>query len=403
MESKFDSMKKLKVIADDAIPFLKGVLEPFADVTYLTGSKIGPVDVANADALLVRTRTRCDKSLLDCSKVQFVATATIGTDHFDRDYLTKSGRFWTNAPACNADSVLQYVTDVLLEISVRTGRSLKDMTIGIVGVGNIGSRIKKRAELLGMKVLCSDALKASFCNLKCNAPYAEESFVHVPLETVLKNADVVTFHTPLARGGEFATYHLCDEASMQLMKRDAWLINASRGEVVDNEALLNALQKKRIAGAVLDVWENEPNVSRELLDNVLFATPHIAGYSQDGKSNATTSIVRSLVKYFKGEYPDLVALENFEAEPPKVGEFTVDCSCLADSGSTCLEQQLLEVFRVSYDIRMDDLALRSKVAEFEKLRKEYPIRREPKAHRGFVKCQNAIVVDILRKMEFEIL
>lgn len=381
-------MNKLKVVADDAIPFLKGVLEPYADVTYLPGIAISAGDVCDADALLVRTRTRCDERLLKGSRVQFVATATIGKDHLDGDFLSNAGIAFTNAEACNADSVLQYITDVLLEIAVATGRSLRGMTLGIVGVGNIGSRVKKRAELLGMRVLCSDPPKAG-----------SEDFEDVPLNEIYRTADVVTFHTPLVKDGGFATLHLCDAASLAMMKPEAWVINASRGEVVDNEALIKALDAKRIAGAVLDVWENEPDISKELLDKVKFGTPHIAGYSQDGKANATTSVVRSLARHFKAGYPQLAELESFVAEPPAVEtEFDVDLSRVSSS----LENQLLAVFRKTYDIREDDCALRANLSDFEGLRKHYQIRREPKAHKGTVIGASEEALALLRALELTI-
>ncbi len=381
-------MNKLKVVADDAIPFLKGVLEPYAEVTYLPGIAISAGDVCDADALLVRTRTRCDERLLKGSRVQFVATATIGKDHLDGDFLSNAGIAFTNAEACNADSVLQYITDVLLEIAVATGRSLRGMTLGIVGVGNIGSRVKKRAELLGMRVLCSDPPKAG-----------SEDFEDVPLNEIYRTADVVTFHTPLVKDGGFATLHLCDAASLAMMKPEAWVINASRGEVVDNEALLKALDAKRIAGAVLDVWENEPDISKELLDKVKFGTPHIAGYSQDGKANATTSVVRSLARHFKAGYPQLAELESFVAEPPAVEtEFDVDLSRVSSS----LENQLLAVFRKTYDICEDDCALRANLSDFEGLRKHYQIRREPKAHKGTVIGASEEALALLRALELTI-
>ena len=256
----------MKIVVDDKIPYIREKLALLADeVVYLRGAEIGADDVRNADALIVRTRTRCDRRLLEGSKVQFVATATIGFDHIDTDYLREAGIYWTNCPGCNAASVAQYLECSLLLLQQRKGLDLQASTIGIVGCGHVGSKVKAVAEHLGMRVLVCDPL--------LNDP----SFVS--LDPVEREADVITFHVPLTREGQYATYHLGDEDFFHRLARVPYLINTSRGEVVDNIALLQAINEGRVRDAILDVWEGEPNMNLDLLHKVFIGTPHIAGLS----------------------------------------------------------------------------------------------------------------------------
>ena len=263
----------MKIVVDDKIPFIRQKLELLADeVVALRGADISADDVQDADALIVRTRTRCDASLLKDSKVQFVATATIGFDHIDTAYMKQAGIHWTNCPGCNAASVAQYGECSLLLLEREKGLVLRESTIGIVGCGHVGSKVKAVAERLGMRVLVCDPLldDASF----------------VSLDTIKHEADVITFHVPLTREGEYATYHMADDAFFHQLSRVPYIINTSRGEVVDNEALLAALNEGRVRDAVIDVWEHEPQLNLELLKRVYIGTPHIAGYSADGKVRA---------------------------------------------------------------------------------------------------------------------
>jgi erythronate-4-phosphate dehydrogenase len=290
----------LKIIADDNIPFLKGVLEPYAEVIYLPGKDIGKDIIDNADALLIRTRTKCTESLLKGTKIRFIGTATIGFDHIDTHYCDKNNIRWTNAPGCNSTSVYQYIAAALLIISSTFRFNLKDKTIGIIGVGNVGSKVEKFARTLGMNVLLNDPPRA---RIEGNKPF-------VMLENVLYNADIVTVHVPLNMAGEDKTYHLFNEWRFKEMKKSAWFINTSRGEVTDTAALNKTLRSGKAGGAVIDVWENEPEIDLDLLSNVFLGTPHIAGYSTDGKANGTTMVVNSLSSFFdfplKDWYPDNV-------------------------------------------------------------------------------------------------
>ena len=245
----------MKIVADEHIPFLRGVLEPFASIVYMPGRKIGPEDVRGADAILVRTRTRCDGRLLEGSRVRFIGSATIGFDHIDVDYCAKRSIEWVNAPGCNGSSVMQYVGSALAHLSKRYDLRMSPLTLGIVGAGHVGSRVETLAKALGMRTLLNDPPRAR----------REGTASFVPLETILQEADIVTLHVPLQTEGQDRTHHLCDRNFFDRLRKNPFFINTSRGEVVDTVALKEALIKKIIQGAVIDVWENEPEIDSELL------------------------------------------------------------------------------------------------------------------------------------------
>ena len=345
----------LKIVADDKIPFLKGVLEPYAQVVYLPGGKITRDDLLDADALITRTRTKCNARLLDGTAVKFIATATIGYDHIDTDYCSSRSIAWTSAPGCNSGSVMQYITSLLLRHALRTHRSLSGMTLGVIGVGNVGSKVAKAAEVLGMRVLRNDPPRER----------KEGGGGFAALDTVLKESDIITLHVPLNRTGTDATYHLADEAFLRRMRSDAFLINSSRGEIADNAALLKALKKHQIAGGALDVWENEPGISLELMKHLDYATPHIAGYSADGKAKGTAMSVQALSAFFS------LPLGKFEPSLPEPAQPLIR---IPDTGSR--EERIAEAVFRSYDILSDDRRLRTAPSEFERLRGDYPFRRE---------------------------
>ncbi|MFW6101887.1 MAG: 4-phosphoerythronate dehydrogenase, partial [Bacteroidota bacterium] len=244
----------MKIVADHKIPYLKGVLEPYAEIVYKPGPEISNDDVKDADALIVRTRTKCDEELLLGSSVKFIATATIGFDHIDQEYCRKKNISWTNAPGCNASSVQQYIASVLAILSDSdfiTGTP----TLGIVGVGNVGSKVKKLARILDMNLLLNDPPRER----------AEGGTHWISFKEVIENADIITLHVPLNYEGEDKTYHMIDSGILEKIKQETILINTSRGEVVDNNALKHGLTNGSINTAILDVWENEPEIDRELL------------------------------------------------------------------------------------------------------------------------------------------
>lgn len=351
--------KRIKIVADSKIPLLTGVFEPYADIVYLSPSEITNENVKDADALLIRTRTKCNSKLLDGSKVKFIATATIGYDHIDTSYCESKDIKWMNAQGCNSTSVMQYVASALLTLAKNKNINLSDMTIGIVGVGNVGSKVARLSEALGMKVLLNDPPRER----------REEKGKFVSFEELMNRSNIITFHVPLIKEGMDKTFHLADEAFFAKLNEGKILFNTSRGEVVDSSALKRAINNKIISAAVLDVWENEPNIDQELLSVVDIATPHIAGYSADGKANGTTICVRGLSSFFSlgindDWYPPSVPLPS----NPKKLVF----KCKEKSN----QDILAEVIFSTYDITKDDDTLRKSADTFEKQRNEYPIRRE---------------------------
>lgn len=352
----------LRIVADDKIPFLKGVLEPFARVDYLPGREITRNRIHDADALLIRTRTRCDAALLEGTNVRFIATATIGYDHIDTGFCDEKGIKWESAPGCNASSVGQYIASVLHTLARIHGFQLKDKTLGIIGVGNVGTKVERFALLSGMNVLLNDPPRER----------NEKPGRFVSLQKLLPASDIVTLHVPLNKGGLDNTYHLIDSQALSMMKPGAWLINSARGEVVPAKELSEALRSRassdrNLAGAVLDVWEGEPHPDPGLLALTAIATPHIAGYSVDGKANGTGMAVGALSRFFglplAGWFPQ-------DIPEPSHKEFNLSCRGRTE------EEIVREAVLRTYDVMRDDSNLRSFQEDFESLREHYPVRRE---------------------------
>ncbi len=341
---------KIKIVADSAIPFLEGVMEPYADVVYIPGNKIGHDDIIDADALMIRTRTHCNAELLEGTSVKFIATATIGTDHIDFPYCDSHGIVVRNAPGCNAGGVMEYVFSALYGLASRKAINLEGDTIGIIGVGHVGSLIERMALALGFRVLKCDPPRAA----------AEGPFGFCDLEYLLKNSQIVTMHTPL----DETTRGMADAHFFDLMQPGAFFINASRGEVVCDDALKAAMPK--LGPVIIDTWNNEPNIDKELMDMVDIATPHIAGYSYQGKQNGTAAAVRAVAHYFGFQ-------ELFEfypkAEFPENEAVKLDLKGLRQG-------EIAAVFQYNYPIFTDDFMFRLEPENFEKLRSEYKYRRE---------------------------
>lgn len=278
----------MKIIVDNKIPYIRETLERIADkVIYMPGGEIDNNAVKDADAIIIRTRTNCNKELLEGSKVKFIGTATIGFDHIDTQYCHDKNITWRNCPGCNAGAVEQYVHAVLLLLQKEKGIELKESCIGIVGAGHVGTRISNMAQRLGMKVLLNDPPRED---------KGEEGFV--ALDTIAEKCNIITFHTPLIREGIYKTEHLANRSFFEKLKKRPVIINTSRGEVIDTQAILEALNTKKISEAIIDVWENEPKINTELLNKVFIGTPHIAGYSANGKLNATIMVLKSLCSFF---------------------------------------------------------------------------------------------------------
>jgi erythronate-4-phosphate dehydrogenase len=354
-------MRRIRIIADDKIPFLKGVLEEVADIVYRPGSSIDENDVRNADALLVRTRTHCNESLLNGSAVKFIATATIGYDHIDTVFCKAKNIFWTNSPGCNSSSVEQYLVSSILNLAKSGNFTLKGKCIGIIGVGNVGSKVARASQAIGLKVMLNDPPRALTEGL--------DGFES--LEKIQKEADIISFHVPLNFEGPFKTAGMADRNFFEKISKKVILINSSRGEVIKEDDLYRSLKSSLFSGVVLDVWNNEPNINKDLLHELAIATPHIAGYSTDGKANGTMMSIQALSRFFN------LGLDNWlpkNVPLPENNEIIVDCT-----GKTEIEI-LHEVYMHTYDIREDDKSLRADVDGFESQRGRYRLRREPSVY-----------------------
>jgi len=347
----------MKIVVDDKIPYIHGAFEQVAEVIYLPGNKTTPEVVKDADAIITRTRTICNKQLLEGSRVKFIATATIGYDHIDTEYCESAGINWTNAPGCNAESVNQYIASALFSLSMKNRTNLDGKTIGIVGVGQVGSRVAKTCETIGMKVLLNDPPRER----------VERSGIFTNLKTIQQEADIITFHVPLNMIGKDATFHLVNIEFLNGLKKKPLLINSCRGEVFETDAVKKAYKLKTISGLIIDCWENEPEIDIELLNMVDNGTPHIAGYSKEGKANGTKMSVQAVSRFFS------LGLDNWQpsgVEPPENPVIEID-------GNQRREYSILaEAILSTYNIETDDEALRKNPKDFEKLRGDYPVRRE---------------------------
>lgn len=335
-------MKSLRIIVDDNIPFIKGRLEKVADVVYTDQFGFTPDLVRNADAVVIRTRTRCNEALLGGSNVRLVATATIGIDQIDTAWCAAHGITVRNAPGCNAPGVAQYVWSSLLRSGFDPGRH----TLGIVGCGNVGSIVGEWGRKLGVRILVNDPPREQ--------ELSRQGWHTASLEELLAQSDAVTLHTPLTRTGRHATFHLISAPQLALMKPRATIVNAARGPVTDTEALKKAIRERSLT-AIIDTWEGEPAIDTELLDMARYATFHIAGYSLQGKQRATRMALEAVAQHFGADI-DMSGLEP---------AYTLPASLSA--------AQILE----SYDPAADDRALRAAPQQFDVLRANYDYRPEP--------------------------
>jgi len=371
----------MKIVADNNIPFLKGVLEPFAEVTYLPGKEITAKVIKEADALIIRTRTNCNAKLLEGSAVKFIATATIGFDHIDTGYCASRGINWTNAPGCNSGSVMQYLAAALAHLSEKYAFEYKDKTIGIVGVGNVGSKVARLASALGMNILLNDPPRMR--------REGKEDFVS--LREIQEKADIISFHVPLNKEGTDKTYHLFDENFLERIKADTIIMNTSRGEVVKTEVLKKGLKKEKIKAAVVDVWEKEPDIDLELLELVDIGTPHIAGYSTDGKAMGTALSVQAISRFFG------FGLDKWYPEDiPSVPDKELKMNCRGLSRQEIVNKAIL----TTYDLLKDDTTLRNSPETFEKQRAEYSVRREFGVYNTLLTNDDKNILELLNKLGF---
>ena len=329
----------MKFIIDSAIPYIGNILDPYAEVIRMAGNEITATSLSDAEALIVRTRTRVDRALLEDSRIEFVATATIGRDHIDEAYCKSRGIELCSAPGCNARGVLQWVAAALRHITTVDNRPPEEYTLGVVGVGNVGSLVAHYARLWGFRVL------------ECDPPRQQrEGGLFYPIDYIARSADIITLHTPL----DSTTHHYVDASLLELMRPEATIINASRGGVVDNHAVADSMHRY-----IFDVWESEPNVPSDILQRAELATPHIAGYTIEGKANATALSVRALADRFGlplGHwYPSGIS----PTTPRDIGW-----------------SDMCRTIRHYCDLARESRELKSHTEEFESLRNNYHYRNE---------------------------
>jgi len=361
----------MKIICSTNIPYAEEAFRPLGDLTILAPKDITAACVRDADVLVIRSTLRVNRALLEGSRVRFVGTATIGTDHLDLAYLDQAGITWCAAPGCNANSVSEYITTALLCLSQRHNFTLEGKTIGVVGVGNVGRLVVRKAQALGLRVLQNDPPRRA----------AENNPVFLPLEQLLAEADILTLHVPLTKIGPYSTWHLADRHFFERVKPGIVWLNAARGAVMDSDAFLEARAAGKVACAVLDTWEGEPAFRTDVLAKADIATPHIAGHSFEGKVMGTVMVYQAVCR-FLGIKPTWTSEGRLPSEsllpPPLVPEIRLDPAGLSE------EAALWRIVRPVYDIEADDRRMRAgavadpkaRGAHFEKLRENYPIRRE---------------------------
>lgn len=381
----------MKIVCAASVLLGREAFETLGETIVVPDRQINRTAVHDADALIIRSKTDVTAELLEGSHVSFVGTATAGFDHMDIDYLAKADLAWYAAAGCNANSVAEYITAALLYLAQSQNFKLEGLTLGIIGVGQVGSRVARKARLLGMRVLLNDPPLA----LKTGDP------LYRPLEEILPQCDVVTLHTPLERKGPFPTEHLVNCRFFAQLKPGAIFINAARGEVMDTSSVLLALEKKVARHAILDVWEHEPVIARDLLAAVNLGSPHIAGYSFEGRFNGTVQCYHELCR-FTETAPRWTPPH--EITQPALPPITADATGLG------LEAALACIILAAYDITADDRALRDGVPlddqawgrHFDTLRKNYPVRREFAVHPVHVKGAAPVLLELLRGFGFPI-
>lgn len=334
-------------IVDNAIPYIKGILEPYLEVIYSPGEAFSSAieKAGNQEkCLFIRTRTKCDKSLLEGHDVRFIASATIGKDHIDEDYCRANSICVANAPGCNSSAVMQYFLTAISQTGIlpESRKDREKLTVGIIGAGNVGEKVARLCLALGFRVMRNDPPKQA----------QGIPMEYFSLEEVLENSDIVTIHTPL----DSTTRGLAGKHFFSAIKKGAHLVNASRGPVVDDNALL---QSKKLGLFICDVWNNEPDINKDILQRSALATPHIAGYSVEGKQNATDAVVRAVAAYF-----NIAELKDFTCRKADERHH------LDLSGN--LKEQLLSFFPIGET----DILLRESPEKFETIRKQYIYRHE---------------------------
>ncbi|AKT29907.1 4-phosphoerythronate dehydrogenase PdxB [Pseudomonas syringae pv. actinidiae] len=375
----------MRIVADENIPLLDAFFAGFGEIRRLPGRSIDRAAVADADVLLVRSVTPVTREMLEGSPVRFVGTCTIGTDHLDLTYLQDAAIQWSSAPGCNARGVVDYVLGSLLTLAEIEGVDLRQRTYGVVGAGQVGGRLIAVLKALGWKVLVCDPPRQS-----------AEGGNFVSLDEILQRCDVISLHTPLDKNGQSSTWHLLDEARLRQLRQGAWLINASRGAVVDNRALHDVMLEREDLQAVLDVWEGEPQVNVALADLCVIGTPHIAGYSLDGRQRGTAQIYQALCAFL--DQPAAISLADL-LPTPWLAQVSLDAA-------TDPQWALNMLCRGVYDPRRDDADFRrsltgdtaSQRLAFDALRKHYPPRREIEGLKVYLEGESDALTQLIRAL-----
>lgn len=342
-------IEPMRILIDNAIPFIHGTLESLADVYYMEGDKMRAENIVNVDILIVRTRTQCNQALLHGSSVKYIFTATIGTDHIDLTYCKANNILVRSAIGCNAGGVAQYVISAIHTYAKKKRIPFSQLTLGIVGVGHTGKKVEQYAKALGIKILLNDPPRAE-----------KEGTLHfLPLETVLQEADMLSFHVPLTLEGKYPTYHLLDEKRLSHIRNNSLIINTSRGDLIQDERIFRSYMKRTSSSFVFDVWKNEPYIDPLTLQHSWIGTPHIAGYSLEGKWNATQMALDFFAEI--NRVPPIKLL------PLKVVELTIPTNKIDD---------ILDFVLSLYPIASDNQSLRMHPDQFELLRNTYAFRRE---------------------------
>ncbi|MBR8806023.1 4-phosphoerythronate dehydrogenase [Porphyromonas levii] len=373
-------MKRVRIVAEASVPYVKGVLEDLGEVTYLPSAEFTPETIKGADWLIVRSITKCNRALLEGSSVKLITSATIGFDHIDTAYCQEVGITWYAAPGCNAEAVALYFASAIALLATESGFDPRGKVLGIVGVGNVGRLIERNAKALGMEVLRNDPPRA--------AQEGADGFVS--LHEIATRSDVIAFHTPLTKEGQYKTVHLLDDNFIDALERKPIVMNACRGPVTDNRALFRGLRQGRIERTIIDCWEGEPHPSEALLDATWLATPHIAGFSAQGKANGARTCVDHGLAYF-----GLSTKRRGLLYPPELGDPTLHLTS---------SQPLYEALLQCFDIRAIDRNFRSNRHQFEALRRTHPYPYEPSQYRlyadelgGEVDSARALGFDILER------
>ena len=378
----------MKIVCVKNMPYARDAFATMGETTVLEGRSIRHEDLLDIDILALRSTTTVNRDLLDGTPVKFVGTATIGTDHLDKDYLEGAGIRWCFSPGCNANSVSEYITAALLTLASRHSFTLANKTLGVIGVGNVGKRVVEKATALGLRVLKNDPPRED-----AEGPTGE----FVPLEKILEEADIITMHVPITRDGLYPTHHMVNQGFLEKTKPGVIFLNAARGPVVDTDALIDAIRSHHVAHAVIDCWEGEPAFRADLLELVDIGTTHIAGHSFEGKVMGTVMVYREACRFLGIEptwSPEALLPE------PLVPNIALDASELT------IEQALRQVVHCVYDIEDDDARLRDATTDlarhFDDIRKNYPVRREFRFTRVTLTGGSPALVDALTSLGFSV-